>query len=344
MKNKIKSIRDLFFSAFRDKRFFYARNICSFSLGWLLYANLQRPSRLFRSFTHIQSTRFGILQILMKRTQPEIEINVIFDHNNPDNSFSKIDLALKTHGAVVIEGYFNTSIIEKFSQVYKNEISKIKSQESRFGDPLVLSKELLDLWLDPSIYQIHSRYFGTTPYCRSYPMLHYIDKNSTQEFRASKKGISSEWHVDHCTIVPQMIYLAEVRPSGTCMEIVSGSHNYPNVPLGFWSEEYIENCGLEIKKLTGPIGSIQLHNANVVHRAYPVNGSDRLTLNSSFCWGENILFDVRNVLKMLLNSDITLDTLTPMQKEAMLGIFPDTPFKGYQIKNGYLTPQVSQGI
>lgn len=344
MKNKLKKIRNWFFSKIRDKRFFYEQNLCSFSIGWLIYANLQRPSRMLRRLINLKSKRFNIFEILMKQTQPKIGTNVIFDHNSPNDSFSKIDLALKTHGAVVIEGYFDTSIIDKFSEFYKNEISKIKSQESNFGEPLVLSKELLDIWLDPSIYQIHSKYFGTKLYCRSYPVLQYIDKNSTEEFSVSKKGIAYPWHVDHCSLLIQMIYLSDIRSDGTCMEIVSGSHNYPNVPLGFYSDEYIKNCGLEVKKLVGPIGSIQLHDPNVVHRAYPVSGSERLWLYSEFSWGENILLNLRNILGMLSNSELELDKITPIQKEVLSGIFPNTPFKGYQLKNGYLTPQISQGI
>jgi hypothetical protein len=175
-------------------------------------------------------------------------------------------------------------------------------------------------------------------------MLQYIDKNSTEEFGASKKGVAYPWHIDTCTIFAQMIYLSDVHSEGTCMEIVSGSHNYPNIANGVYSNEYIENCGLEVKKLVGPRGSIQIHDPNVVHRAYPVSGSDRLWLFSDFSWGENILLNLRSLVGMLSNSKIELDSLPPFQKEAVSGIFPNTPLKGYQMKKGYLTPQIIQEL
>jgi hypothetical protein len=137
-----------------------------------------------------------------------------------------------------------------------------------------------------------------------------------------------------------MIYLSDIRSDGTCMEIVSGSHNYPNVAIGTYSDEYIKSCCLEVKKLIGPIGPIQLHDPNVVHRACPVSGSDKLWLYSDFSWGENILLNLRSLVGMLSNSEIALEGITPIQKDALSGIFPNTPAKGYQIDSGYLTPQV----
>lgn len=344
MKKFLKKIQEWLFSKIRDERFFYENYRNSFSAGWFIYGHLLKPGRTLRRLKKNKSKRFNLLNVLVRKTNPKIGTNVRFDHNSPDDSFCKIDLALRTHGAVVIEDYFDAQTIDKFSELYKNAISKIKSQESRFGEPLTLSKELLDIWLDPNIYQLISRYFGTKAYCRSYPMLQYVDNNSTQKFSASKKGIAYPWHIDHCTIMAQMIYLSEIRPEGTCMEIVSGSHNFPNIASGLYSSEYIENCGLEVKKLTGSIGSIQIHDPNLVHRAYPVSGSDRFWLFSDFSWGENILLNLPNLVGMLSNSEVVIDSLPPYQQDALSGIFPKTPLKGYQIENGYLTPQIIQEL
>lgn len=355
---ELKKIRDFLMKA-RNKIYFYEDYRCSFSIFWLIYANLYKPSRTLRRLKNNASKRFNLFA---KRTDSKIDTNVKFDHTNPDSSFFRINMALRTHGAVVIEDYFNKTVIDNFSKFYENEIYEIKSKDSGFGGPLALSKELLDVWLNSDIYKFISNYYGTVPYCRSYPMLQYIDKNSTKKFDKTKKGIAYPWHIDHCSILVQAIYLSNIDADGTHMEIVSGSHNYPNVCLGLYSDEYIENSGLTIKKLYGPLGSIQIHDPNVVHRAYPVNDSDRLWLYSDFSWGENILLNLDSIVGMLSGSTIPLNGLNgfnqensldlnsnkegilPFQLNALSGIFPNLPPKGYQMKNGYLTPNVSKEI
>jgi hypothetical protein len=318
--------------------------MASFSVGWLLYANLLKPSRTYRRLLNNQSGRFSLFYFLRKSCKTEIGTNVVFDKNRPSESLQLAELALRTHGAVVIENYYPAKVIEKFTEFYKRDINELTAKESRFGNPLIMSKELLNLWLDPLLYEFMKNYFGTRPYCRSYPFLQYVDKNSTKEFKDSKNGVAYPWHVDHCTIFVQMVYLSDINQSGTCMEIVSGSHHYPNVGISLHSDEYVDSCGLPVIKLSGPKGSVQLHDPNVVHRARPVFGSDRLWLYSDFSWGENILFDLPTAIEMLRDSNEALATATPTQRDAVVGIFPNRPNKGYTLNNGFLTTQVSQDI
>jgi hypothetical protein len=285
-----------------------------------------------------------LFYFIRKQSRSEQGTNVAFDRNRPEESLLKADAILREHGAVVIENYFSSDVINQFTDFYQQHVEEMQSRESRFGDPLPLTKDLLNLWLDPALYGLMKKYFGTVPYCRSYPLLQYVDRNSTIEFKASKKGIAYPWHIDHCPILAQMVYLSDVKQEGTCMEIVSGSHRYPNVGLGLYSDEYIDSCGLPLLKLSGPKGSVQMHDPNVVHRARPVLGSDRLWLFSDFSWGENILFDIPAATGMLATAKEPLSALTVMQREAMSGIFPQTPFKGYCMKNGYLSPQIFREI
>lgn len=344
MREILKKIRDYLFFLVRDKKYFYENKVASFSFGWLLYANLIKPGRTHRRLINNKSKRFSLFYFIRKQARSELSTNVIFDRARPEESLLEADMALREHGAVVIENYFLPDVIERFEDTYQKYIEAMKSQESRFGDPLPLTKDLLNLWLDPALYGLMKKYYGTTPYCRSYPLLQYVDKNSTIEFKESKKGIAYPWHIDHCPIFAQMVYLSDVKQEGTCMEIVSGSHRYPNVGLGLYSDEYIDNCGLPLLKLSGPKGSVQMHDPNVVHRARPVQGTDRLWLFSDFSWGENILFDISTAAGMLANATEPLSTLTAVQREVMSGIFPQTPFKGYCMENGYLSPQIFREI
>lgn len=344
MREILKNLRTKFLPLLRDKRYFYDNKMSSFSFGWLLYANLLKPSRTYRRLLNNKSKRFSLFHFIKKRAKSSLDTNIIFDKNNPDESFRKAEVILREHGAVVIENYFSSDAIVKFIDSHKEYIDGMKAAESRFGDPLPLSNELLNLWLDPALYEFMSKYFGAIPYCRSYPLLQYVDKNSTIEFKASKKGIAYPWHIDHCPIFAQMIYLSDISQDGTCMEIVSGSHHYPNVGISLYSDEYIEDCGMPLLRLSGPKGSIQMHDPNVVHRARPVQGSDRLWLFGDFSWGENVLFDISAATGMLAKTKVPLSDLTPMRRAALAGLFPNTPFKGYSMENGFLTRQVSQEI
>jgi hypothetical protein len=344
MRELVKKIRTYLLGKFRNSKYFYDNKMSSFSFGWLLYANLLKPSRSYRRWKNDNSGRFRLFHIASKSSPPKIGTNVVFDHSQPDLSFRQADLALRTHGAVVMENYFQLDAIARFTDAYARDIEKMIQEESRFGDPLVLGDELLNLWLNPALQGFMQKYLGTKPYCRSYPLLQYVDKNSTISNRATKKGIAYPWHIDHCPIFAQMVYLSDIHPNGTCMEIASGSHYYPNVGISLYSDEYIDYCGLPLMKLAGPKGSVQMHDPNVVHRARPAEGSDRLWLFSDFSWGENILLDLPTVVGMLANSDKSLADLNPIQREAMSGLFPQTPFKGYRMVDGFLAPQLAQEI
>ena len=344
MRKLLKKIRNFVLDGIRNKFFFYGSNVCSFSVGWLLYANVIKPSRTYRRLKNNKSNRLEILNLVQKTKPSTIGTNVKFDRTNPKESFEFAMKVLRTHGAVVIEEYFDAAIIDGFLEKYKSEISDIKSGESRFGYPLVLSSELLRIWLDQDVQKFIGQYFGTQQYCRSYPLLQYVDRSSAKECGPGKDSIAYPWHIDHCPILPQMVYLADVDPNGTCMEIVSASHHFPSVALGTFSDEYINSLNADIKRLSGPKGSIQLHDPNVVHRAAPKNNSDRLWLYSDFSWGENILMDINTIVKMLSRSEVQLTELTQEQRNALSGIFPRSAPKGYQMSNGYLKPQISQDI
>lgn len=344
MRELIKKIRNMMLDGLRNKAFFYDSNVCSFSIGWLVYANLIKPSRTLRRLKNNKSKRLEIFGLINKAKPPTIGTNIKFNRSNPKESFEFAMQAFKAHGAVVIEEYFDAAIIDGFIEKYKIDIGSIKSDESRFGSPLVLSSELLTIWLDKDLQKFLGQYFGAQQYCRSYPLLQYVDKNSAKQGGTGKQGIAYPWHIDHCSILPQMIYLADVDPNGTCMEIVSGSHHYPSVALGTFSNEYINSLKADIKQLAGPKGSIQLHDPNVVHRAAPKQGSDRLWLYSDFSWGENILMDINSIVSMLSGSEVQIAELSYEQRNALRGIFPEQPAKGYQVSNGYLMPQISQDI
>lgn len=329
----------------RKSKFFYKDYKLSFSFGWLFFVNCFYPGRTIQRLKHNKSKRFKLFQINRLNNKNGIGTNIKSDHKNPKETIQLAEEALRMHGAVVIENFFSESDLIAFEKYYSNEIIETKSGESRFDKHLTLSKELLNLWLNHSLVDLHTSYLGQAPVARSYPLLQYVDKNSQLENRNSmNETIAYDWHIDHCSIINQMVYLSEVSKDGTCMEIASGSHKYPHAAIGMYSPEYINSCNLDVKQLSGPRGSVQIHDPNVVHRARPVLGSERTWFYSDFCWGENILFDYNKVVKMLSKSEINIEELDFSSRKILSGIFPLIPEKGFELSSGFLTPNRFQGI
>ena len=81
-----------------------------------------------------------------------------------------------------------------------------------------------------------------------------------------------------------------------------------------------------------------------VKREQRFGWSDRLSFYSEYSWGENILFDINYVNDMFNKSHIHLEQLEDYQRNLMRGIFPKTPFSGYQIEGQFIKPQVDNSI
>ena len=329
----------------RNSKFFYKEHKLSFSFGWLFFANIFYSGRTIQRLKNNKSKRFKLFQINRLKNKTSIDINIKMDRENPKETIRLAEAALRTHGAVVIENYFSESDIIAFEKYYSNEIIETKAGESRFDVYPTLSKELLNFWLNPLLIDLYTSYFGQVPLARSYPSFQYVDKNTQlEDISSMNETIAFDWHIDHCSILTQMVYLSQVFQSGTCMEIVSGSHKYPNVAVGLYSPEYINSGNFEIKQLCGPRGSVQIHDPNVVHRARPILGSERVWFYSDFCWGENILFNYRNVVKMLSKSNLNIEEFDSIRRKVLSGIFPLIPDKGFELNKGFLTPNKYQGI
>ena len=333
-----------------NKRFFinsltnFLKQRNPFSKRILILTNLIYPHRLIRRLKHNKSKRFNLKYFINDIPNHKSGVNIEFDRNNPDKSFKFAEQKLREHGAVVIENYFSENLLKSFKQYFLNEINQIKKNESVISRPLKLSYPLLDLWANKELIKFISNYFGENIFFRSYPRLQYVDNNSNVENSSSKKNIAYAWHIDHASVMNQFIYLSEISKNGTLMEIVSGSHLMPlNTSLKFSNSSVIEK-NYQTKKLYGPEGSVQLHDPNVLHRALPVKGSDRLSFYSEYSWGENILFDINYVNDMFNKSHIHLEQLEDYQRNLMRGIFPKTPFSGYQIEGQFIKPQVDNSI
>jgi hypothetical protein len=310
----------------------------------LILANIISPSRLAARLKNNRSTRFRLSPINLRQRSSDLKIK--FDHMNRDRSFEIAIDSLKRNGAVVIEGYFSDSQLSEFLEVYREQLETLTSSESRFDPrPPRLTPQLISMWLDPGMLNFMSTYLGTSAYCRSVPAFQYVDNSSTYVNRASKSGVAYPWHIDHCSILPQMIYLADVEERGTAMEILAGTNALP-IPAWVHIDGFtIEQDRFPVKRLYGPKGSIQLHDPSVIHRASPVEGSDRLWLYSDFSWGENILFDFERSSQMLSGRELSSFNISDNQRLALSGIFPKMPSKGYEIDSrGHITPQVRQSI
>ena len=163
-------------------------------------------------------------------------------------------------------------------------------------------------------------------------------------FRSSSENLASNWHIDHCAKTGLQQYLHDIEPDGSTMEILLGSHKLPNLPRTF-DENWVKYSGFKVCRLYGKKGSLQIHDPNVIHRASPKKGYTRTSLSTVFSWGENIKFSADRLQKSLKNSEIEVESLPPVFREALAGLYPRMPFKGYQItKEGYIRPQKRQSI
>lgn len=303
----------------------------------LFVFNIFRPSRFITRLKNNRTGRFKIYSLLDKSSyySPSSLISPIIKYDHFDNE-NTMDLALKSlkiNGAVVIDSFHNEEIIDEFSNAYEKEFSEIKNLKNIRFNELKLTNELFKIWLNPWIYKLLSRYYGMKPYCSNYPEIWHVDTSNSLE------KLASDWHIDHCSKTGLQHYLHDIKPDCSTTEILLGSHKLPNLPRTF-DDYWIRNSGFEIFRLHGKKGSVQIHDPNVIHRAGRKIGSSRTSIGTVFSWGENIKFSAKRLANTVRDSDIDIESLPFSQREALIGLYPKMPFKGYEItKNGFISPQ-----
>jgi len=345
MLKKIKDfIKKIFFVIlYRDKKIFYANHYNSLNFGHLIFWNLIRPGR---SLTRIKYNRF-----LFPKKIKKDDSNIYID----TKSLSKneiIEIAakkLKKYGTVILNQYFNEETLSKFENEYKNYFNMFSYQPNSNEDTgtIPLSKTLADLWLDETIIDIIEKYIKRLPVARNYPSIksHTPGYTETEDHHISSKApFANQWHIDHATLIQSAIYLTNVDEKSSHMQVILGSHTYPNVGnAGNLSSEYVIKNNLTIGKCVGKRGSVQFHCGNAFHRFNAVKNSTRSWLKFEFCSGNNVLLDPKQIGRMLKN-DFNLSSLDDRSRTIISSLFPLPLKKGYEVKKKVFKPTKFKGI
>ena len=263
---------------------------------------------------------------------------------------SRVTDVLNRNGAVVIEGYYNDdqllALEEKYSNLFSLKDVRMANKSAYNSECLPLSNRLLTFWYDDLIIDILKTYIGRMPVARGYPLFTYVNPKEGNSPGSIEKNSNfvDVWHLDHSTLIQPAIYLTDVKPEGSHMEVLAGTHRYPNVAsAGFMSNEYVLGKQLKILPCYGSRGSVQIHCGNVYHRFMGTAKSERLWLKFEMSSGNNILFDRRAVAKTLTD-DFDFENLPQSIKGSLAGLYPDNPEKGYQLVGKYITPSKFKGI
>ena len=334
----------IFIILYRNKKIFYGKYSNSLNFGHLIFWNLTRPGRLL---TRIKYNRF----LFPKKIKID-DINIYID----TKSLSKneiIEIAtkkLKKYGTVVLNQYFNEETLSKFENEYKNYFNMLSYQPSNSSSItgiLPLSKTLADLWFDETIICIIEKYIKRLPVARSYPNIVSVTPKYTDtgvNSINSKTDFSYQWHIDHSTLIQPAIYFTNVDEKSSHMQVILGSHTYPNVSnAGYLSDEYVIKNNLTIGKCVGKRGSVQIHCGNVYHRFSAVQNSTRTWLKFEFCSGNNVMLDPQQIGRMLKN-DFNLSSLDDRSRTIISSLFPLPLNKGYEVKKEVFEPTKFTGI
>ena len=255
---------------------------------------------------------------------------------------------------LIIQDYLSKSQIDKILNDNDEIISKLKSNNkeistyNRFrGVPL--NENLVNLWLDEHIISLMETYLNTKIYSRMYPTLNYTQCN---EESSSKKihenpdstppKTASYWHVDYTTTMSVTVFLSDVGPNDTRMQVIPKTNLNLNsfFPI---SDETVEKKKAKIIDCIGKKGSLMIHCGNTVHRMKGVKASNRLGIHYMFSPGSNIALDV-NLIASSLSKNYDLENLSKDRREIIKGLFPIKARQGYNIKGKDLVLNKFKGL
>ena len=334
----------IFIILYRDKEIYYEGNFNSLDFKHLIFWNLVRPGRLL---TRIKYKRFLFPKKIKK---DDIDIYIDTKSLSRDEIIEIAAKKLKKYGTVVLNKYFNEETLSKFENEYKNYFNTLTYKPSNLSSvttTLPLSKILADLWFDETIICIIKKYIRRSPVARNYPnILSVTPKNTNTEdnYIKSKTDFPDQWHIDHSTLIQPAIYFTNVDEKSSHMQVILGSHTYPNVAnAGHLSDEYVDKKNLAIGKCIGKRGSVQIHCGNAYHRFNAVQDSTRTWLKFEFCSGNNVLLDPQQIGKMLKN-DFDLSSLDDRSRTIVSSLFPLPLNKGYEMKKKVFEPTKFKGV
>ncbi len=322
---------------FWNKKIYYENHYNSLNFFHLIIFNIIWPGRT------ITRLRYGRLNIESKKKNIK---EIDFDKKK-NELYRFATNELFENGAVVLDQYFDVNRLESFEEKYKKYFNLNDlldgAKSSWKSEVLPLSKILMEFWTDELILKIIEGYIGRLPIARNYTQIQYFNPQFEKGKLIEDRAFASEWHMDHSTLIQFAIYFTDVHEEGSCMQVLKGSHKYLSVANTYLSNEYVDSHRLSKKNCFGKRGSVQIHCGNVFHRLRAKDNSPRAWLKFELCSGNNILFDLNKAF-FTMSGDLKLDDLTEKQRSFFKGLYPLSPFKGYELEGDYITPTKFKGV
>ena len=129
----------------------------------LFLLNFLRPSRFFYK---MKKRRLVYLR-------QEKNLEVVYDAKKGID-FDKVAQSLLTHGAVVLQNFYNKREIEDFIKKRAEFISyPDKNTNSAYGNALSINEELCKYWNDKRLINIYQKVLNQKIYARSYPKFQF---------------------------------------------------------------------------------------------------------------------------------------------------------------------------
>ena len=349
MLSNIIKIRQLFFIWLVEKiqpdGLSYYGNFKGTTSALLLFIkNILRPLRVFNRYRHRQSL-FG---------KNRRDYNSILQTIDDEQFFlNKIDFEVKLKefkysGICSLECYFPKEMCDKILGSIDEDFNSYPQADEYFTlkNGIQLTPELLEIWVNPTLIKLMSRYLKHSVFARNYPNFHQINppftNPATKDMESAKDyGLNVGWHFDTVNLLLIIVLLKDIDKDDSVMQVLSGSHLNHHVHLTQAdfniSDEHIASSSYDVKNLDGKAGSIYLVDTNAYHRLYAAKDSVRKAIHFEFTPGQNILMNVKNIAKALRENPDILDELQKSQRNLLLGLFPKAHNYGYTLtsKNSF---------
>ena len=346
----VKYLKSILPHKIKDK-YHYGRFIGSFNFLRLLSWNLCHPNRLINRIRWNALFNFSTFK---KKKYRKYNSIIKSKNNKLENNLGP----LLDNGGLLINDYFNNSLIDSFLNEYKDliesekkmienkEMHNSKTSNNIYAYRVInlhLSKALIDIWLNEEIVSFLEHYLGTKIYAREYPRLvytkYFYDDNlkSIDKYNNKYKNMLVDvpyfWHTDHTAgLISLHILLEDVDLKSTHMQYLPGSNKYLN-SRDLYSDETISKFAKKPIDCIGKKGTIYFHSGNTLHRVVGRKNSSRLSLILCFSPGSGIEFDCERIATAL-SKKFRFEDLTQKKREILSGIYPRGG--GYNLINNSL--------
>lgn len=343
MLSNIIKIRQLFFiwlvGKIQPDGLSYYGNFKGTTSALLLFIkNILRPLRVFERYRHRQSL-FG---------KNRRDYNSILKTNDDKQFFlNKSDFEVKLEefkntGICSLECYFPKKMCDKILGSFDEDFNSNPQTDEYFTlkNGIQLTPELLEIWVNPTLIKLMSRYLKHSVFARNYPNFHQINppftNPATKDMESAKDfKLNVGWHFDTVNLLLIIVLLKDIDKDDSVMQVLAGSHLNHHVHLTQsdfnLSDEHIASSSYDVKNLDGKAGSIYLVDTNAYHRLYAAQDSVRKAIHFEFTPGQNILMNVKNIAKALGKNPDILDELQKSQRNLLSGLFPNTYEYGYTL-------------